>query len=41
MDMEYGWSQWEEFNAPSAEDCSAALTLSYTGPEIATRYLSS
>ena len=25
------WSRREELNAPSAEDYSAALTLSYTG----------
>lgn len=28
-----GWSRREELNAPSAEDYSAALTLSYAGQE--------
>jgi hypothetical protein len=29
----FNWSRWEELNAPSAEYYSAALALSYTGPE--------
>ena len=38
MVPDFCWSRREELNAPSAEYDSAALTLSYTGPESPEEY---